>query len=283
METKLEVIGYKGDRVTLAGENTGVDGMWLESDITGFFDPQVSTVTKSFARRPGQRFFSSRVKERTLVFRVGIANDPGSGNSWKDRDARWRRLWSFNDYSRILVTTGDGTRTLRARLEEIEVDTTYDPNVNEATTVVMTVVADDPFWYGVEYSNTVTVANGSSASITVPVANPTENWVFPVWALEAPGTWTVPDYDADLKQFRNVNMPAITSGQDLVVNQDPATRQVEAQDGSLVWAKMNGVRFKGGIPPRTGSLTFPISLSGSSPRQAMLVLARPFSRPWGEV
>lgn len=281
MLTVLEVIGYKGDRVTLAGDDAGKEGIWLATDLEGFVDPAVSTVTKAAASLPGQRFISHRVLERRIVFKVTILNDD---DSWEDRDARWRRLWSFGAYTTLRVTTEKGHRDLKCRLEQIEVDTRYDPHVMGATDVIMTVVADDPFWYAPDVVRNVVVAPGSSASITVDVANPTENYIFPKWVLEAPGTWTIPDYRMDSSSFFDVTMPAAEVGQGLVVDQDPASRQVEAEDNSLFWGKMNGVRFRGAIPPRTDKLVFEVSLADTdATRSAQLRLPRPYSRPWGEV
>lgn len=283
MNTVIEVFGFAGDQVTIVGDHAGKEGIWLESDVSGLVDPKASFITRAPANRPGQRLISYRILERTLTFKVCIENGFGGGSSWEERDARWRRLWAFDKYTTIRVTTRKGYRELKCRLEEIEVDTRYDPHVNSATSVIMTVTADDPFWYGPEEVHTVTVSPGRATTITVPVANPTENPVFPIWVLEAPGTWTIPDYDELYKKQRDVTLPTTAPGQTLLVNQDPASRQIEVADQSLFWARMNGVRFKGAIPPRTDEMKFQVSLVGSGPLEAQLRLKRPYSRPWGEV
>lgn len=279
METVVEIIGVNGDSVVLAGENTGVDGIWLDSEVEGLYDPEISTVTKSPANRPGSRFISHRVLERTLIFRVTVENGEGPGNTWRERDTRWRRLWAYDRYATVRVTTDEGSRELKARLTEIEVDTTYDPHVNQATTVVMTVVADDPFWYAPDEVHEV-VVNGS-ATIRVPYANPTGNPVFPVWVLEAPGQWTVPDFSPEepTKMVQLPNLPAASSH--LVVDSDPAARQLAAADNTPVWNRMNGVRFRNPIEPWTWEMEFPISVVSNAPRSAQLRLKRPYNRPWG--
>lgn len=277
METIVEVEGINGDVVVIAGRDTGVDGMWLATDISGLYDPEIQAVTKDLARRPGSKFLGYRILKRTLVFRVTIANDTGIRNTWRERDERWRRLWAYDAYSKIRVTTDEGSRTLSCRLESIEVDTEHDPHTNSATDVTMTVVADDPFWYGKEFRQEITV-NGSG-SFRTEYANPTSNTVYPIFVLEAPGKWTISEYISKT-ETRNVELPELSYGQDIVVNTDPAKRQIISDDDTLVWAKMNGVRMDGAIPPHTEEYTFPISVSGG-PRTAQLRIPRPYNRPWG--
>lgn len=283
METVIEVIGVNGDQMILAGEETGVDGIWLASELTGFYDPEIQAVTKRRANRPGAKFVSHRILERTVIFKVSIENGKGFGNTWRERDARWRRLWEYDDYSTIRVTTDEGTRNLAVRLQEIEVDTRFDPHVNEVTDITMTVVADDPFWYAPPLIEDVVVNKG--AGIKVLRANPTGNPIFPVWVLEAPGTWKVPNYefkkDGTLKVANDITLPKLNNGEHLLVNTDPAVRQLTAANDANVWGRMNGVRFSNPIPPGTGEVEFWISTDSSTPKQAQLRLERPYIRPWG--
>lgn len=283
MEAVIEVIGVNGDRVILSGEEVGVDGMWLASKLDGFFDPEIKTVTKRRANRPGTKFISARLLERTITFKITIENGSGFGETWRERDARWRRLWSHEQYSTLRVTTDEGSRNLKVRLEEIDVDLDYDPHTNAATDVLMTVVADDPYWYGPDYVVNLVVA--TSASVTVQRTNPTGTPIFPIWVLEAPGSWIVPDYDTSVTPIikKTVPLPALESGEHVVVNTDPAVRQLVSQNKTPVWARMNGVRFRNPIAPYTDSVTFNLRLTASGPRTAQLRLPRPYTRPWGMV
>lgn len=268
MDTVIEVHGVNGDYVTVSGPNVGSDGIWLDSDMEGFMDPTSEAITKSPGGRPGTRFVSSRITERTIVFRVTIAND---NHQWESRDTRWRKLWSYSEYSRIRVYSKGTYRELRCRLDSIEVDTTYDPHFNGATSIIMTVVADDPFWYGEEFVTELT-----SGSNTIYNANPTGNRVFPKLVLEAPGTWSVKIGDG-----RNVTFPTLGSGEDTVVDYDPGARQLVSVNKSGVWARMNGVRLGDYILPHTEKIT--VQVSGPSGRKAQLRLNRPFNRPWGDI
>lgn len=278
METVVEVIGVNGDSVTLAGDKAGVDGMWLASDVKGLYDPEVQAITQSPGNRAGARFVSHRVVERTINFVVSIENGEGLRQSWRHRDARWRRLWAYDDYSTIRVTTEDGVREIKVRMSEIAVDTGYDPHVNQVTDVLMTVVADDPFWYGTEYVKAVYV--NKKLSLTVEDANPTGNPVFPVWVLEAPGRWTLPDWSPK-DPNRKVRIEHVPENAHLLVQTDPMKRQVVADNDLPVWQWMNGVRWRNPIPPYTDKVTFTVECESSEPRLAQLRLARPYDRPWG--
>lgn len=286
METVIEIVGVNGDQVVLTGEGAGVDGMWLASQLSGFYDPEIKAVTKRRANRPGTKFVSHRILERIVIFKVTIENGRGFGNTWRERDARWRRLWAYDQYATIRVTTDEGTRNLAVRLESIEVETDYDPDTLGATDVLMTVVADDPFWYAPPLVEDLVVAG--SGTIEVARANPTGNPIFPVWILEAPGQWTIPDTGVDLgrvdeSKTRHIELPDLGVGEHLVVNTDPAERQLVSHNNTNVWGRMNGVRFRNPIPPNTGALTFDIAVVADAPRQAQLRLERPFDRPWGVI
>ncbi len=71
-------------------------------------------------------------------------------------------------------------------------------------------------------------------------------------------------------------------GEDAVINTDPREEQVVAANGSQLWARMNGVRFRNYIPPYTRDKTFEITVSGCPPGEMVtLRLIRAWSRPWG--
>lgn len=283
METVVTVIGVNDDQIVLSGANVGADGIWLASDLDGFYDPEIKTVTKRRANRPGTKFISHRILERNVIFKVTIENGVGLGKTWEERDARWRKLWAYDRYATIRVTTDGGTRNLKVRLEEIDVDMDYDPHVNGATDVVMTVVADDPFWYANEYV-VDTLVNGS-VNLTIHNANPTGNYIFPEWVLEAPGTWTIPDYDTSVVPHvkKTVPLPELYANEHIVINTDPAARQIVSHNKTPVWARMNGVRFRNPIAPYTERIDYKLQVVSLVPRQAQLRLVRPFNRPWGLV
>lgn len=277
VEASITVVGVNKDTVTIAGPNAGAQGIWLASEMEGFYDPEIKTVTKAPGNRPGTRFVSHRILERTLIFNVTVLND--DNGSWSARDSRWRKLWAYDNYTQIKVQVPGGrVRTLQARLEEIKVDTKYDPHVNAATDIQMTVVADDPFWYEEEFTSSATVPG--TYTFNVASANPTSNPVFPVWVLEGGTTWTIPDFRSS--GTVDITLPALASGENIVVDTDPGARQLMSESDTPVWARMNGVRFRGPLPPFKGRLLATVKSSVSG-KTAQLRLKRPFNRPWGDI
>ena len=277
VEASITVVGVNKDTVTIAGPNAGTEGIWLASEMEGFFDPEIKAVTKAPGNRPGVRFVSHRILERTLIFNVTVLND--DKGSWSARDSRWRKLWAYDNYTQIKVQVPGGkVRTLLARLEEIKVDTKYDPHVNAATDIQMTVVADDPFWYEDEF--TASAAVPGTYTFNVESANPTSNPVFPVWVLEGGTTWTIPDFRST--GTVDIKLPSFAAGENTVVDTDPGARQLMSQSNTPVWARMNGVRFSGPLPAFKDRLLATVKSSVSG-KTAQLRLKRPFNRPWGEI
>lgn len=253
--TVVELEGVNGERFNLT---TGDRGVYLATDVKGaFYDPPVKAVYEEPGNYPGARYLNHRVLRRDIVFGVEILNDAKSGsNSWLSRDSEWRKAWAFDRDCKLIVTTTSGTRYLKVRLlESPDVDMFYDPNGQQINRTVMTVVAADPFWYGDDEVHTaVTTSNTSfdpnplpwpwpqadlpkeTLTITVPVCNPTDQYIFPKWTipgssyapalpyvpgmpwLGAPNSratiWTVPDYSFEdpEKANRRVRMPGLIGG-----------------------------------------------------------------------
>ena len=283
METTIKIIGVNGETATIAGERAGDKGVYLASELSGFMDPEVVVQSESPANYPGGRYVSHRTQVRRVLFAVEILNDGPGFRSWRSRDSEWRKMWAYDKPTQIQVSTPDGTRTLNAHLESVEVVTDIDPNIQPINRTIMTVVAYDPFWWGIERTYEAEVANGF-ATVSVPEANPTDQDVWPIWVVEADGQWTLPDYsfkNDDLAD-RRVELPVLAVGEHTVVNTNPMARQLTSVTNSPVWQRMNGKRFRHPIPPYTGEVDFLVSRNGSSTsRKVQLRLQRPFSRPWG--
>lgn len=70
--------------------------------------------------------------------------------------------------------------------------------------------------------------------------------------------------------------------EDVLVDTDPRVEQIAALNGSQIWARMNGVRFRHPVPPYTKSRTFELTVSGARAGQLItLRLPRAWTRPWG--
>ena len=285
METKVVVVGADGSRFTIAGEKAGDKGVYLLPDLGGFLDPAVKVVSQSPANLPGGRYVSHRTEIRRVTFAVDILNDAEVGSqSWAYRDSQWRKVWGYDKPTRIEVTTrGSGTRTLTAYLEEIDVDNKIDPHIQPINRVVMTVVAYDPFWWGEEEVFNIEAAPGVSTEFGVEVANPTDQDIWPIYALEGGVMWHVPDFSFKNDEFvnRTITIPDLAEDEHIVINTHPMARQIVAANGAPTWQRMNGVRFRHPIPPYTEEAPLFVHNNGFTPKSAQLRLQRPYSRPWG--
>lgn len=256
MQTIVELVGVNGERFTLAGPDAGDQGVYLGTGITGLYEPPVKAMYEEPGNYPGARYLNHRVLRRDVVFAVHILNDKGAG-SWLSRDSEWRKAWAFDRDSYLYVTTEEsGTRYLKLRLfESPEVSTDTDPNGKTVNTVKMVTVAGDPFWYEDDAVYSATTQTNTTfdpaplpwpwpqpalpteeLSITVPVCNPTDQYIFPKWTvpgstyapaepyipgvpwLGAPASrgtiWTLPDYSFEDESLatRRVRLPALIGG-----------------------------------------------------------------------
>lgn len=137
--------------------------------------------------------------------------------------------------------------------------------------------------------------------------NPTDQYIWPKWTVPAsqqpiPGVnilgttvdipwdtapyaqYTIPDYsfEDDAYADRRIKTPGLVLGEDCVIDTDPRAEQFVSANGSQVWARTNGVRFRNPVPEYTTSKTFEVDVTGTAPGQMItLRLPRPWSRPWG--
>ena len=268
-----------GHRLQIAGPMAGEDGVWLATDVEGLLDPVSEAVSKPLGNRPGSRLVSTRVVERSLVFKVTIA---GSGIEWATRDAAWKSLWDYNSYTGIFVTTEySGCRFLKARLSEIEVDTEYDPHVNGATDVIMTVVADDPFWYSYNSMDEYRLrASGSGPSVSLDFDLNSLTYsgqrgnTYPVLRFE--GVYGIPTVELTSEGYsQSLKLPGVNKA-DFTLTTDPMARQIQPD---TVWRLANGVRYTTSIPTQFKTLS--IRVTGAVINNVEAVIDPPFYRAWG--
>lgn len=311
MSTVVELEGVNGERFILAGPEAGDRGVYLGTGVTGLYDPPVKVVYEEPGNFPGARYLNHRILRRDIVFGVEILND--KSDSWLSRDSEWRKAWAYDRDCKLYVTTEDsGTRWLYLRLgEQPDISLERDPNGLTLNRAGMICIAGDPFWYqepvlytAVTQTDTTGVTNifdpatgapninpaAETLTITVDPAdgrgglNPTDQYVFPKWVLPAPARWVIPDYSFEDPTLANrrIVMPSLVAGEDSYVDTDPRVEQVIAENDALVWARMNGVRFRHPFPPYTRDKTFEISVIGCPAGQMVtLEIPRPWSRPWG--
>lgn len=252
-------------------------------------DSPVDAFTKTPGGRPGARLVSTRFTERTLVFRVTVMEDPEAGLTWEQADALWRSYWDYDRYTGIQVVTEGADRTLFARLAEIEVDTVYDPHVGQVADVLMTVVADDPFWYPSEKSKLYNATHTFRKPLELVEGDIPEFSkrfsAFPTLIVDA-STGPVADgrleITADGEQVASLPLVDMKQGPTYWFRTDPAARQVIAavQADHNAWARMNGVRFNPNIP--RDFKTLKIEYVGDTwDNKYWVWMDIPFLRPWG--
>lgn len=275
--------------LTIAGrDGQGEKGVHLATEVEGLVDSPVDAFTKTPGGRPGARLVSTRFTERTLVFRVTVMEDPDAGLSWEQADALWRSYWDYDRYTGVQVVTEDADRTLFARLAEIEVDTTYDPHVGQVADVLMTVVADDPFWYPSEESKLYKATHTFRGPLEIMEGDIPEFSkrfsVFPTLIVETAGGPVADgrlEITADGVQAGALPLVDMMQGNTYWFRTDPGARQVAATTGDRnVWARMNGVRFNPNIP--RDFKTLKVEYTGDTWDNKYWVRADiPFLRPWG--
>lgn len=259
----------------IAGENAGDKHVHLATELTGLADPVVEANTKSPGGRPGQRLLSTRFAQRSIVFRVTILGDP---ENIYERESAWRSVWSYTGYTEMEYTVGGHTRVIRLRLEDYELDMTYDPAVQGAVDVVMSVVADDPFWYDQKDLAFVQVPKDGLERKAVGDHGP----VFPALKFK-----TTPEnrggmslkviaMQGSLGRSWTYPTPDLVDGAEYTVDFDPGARQWQSEKDPNVWNRMNGVRFEFEGTEEADA----IGVWVSNPAGVTACIAVPYLRPW---
>ena len=259
----------------IAGENAGDKHVHLASELTGLADPVVEANTKSPGGRPGQRLLSTRFAQRSIVFRVTILGD---AENIYERESAWRSVWSYTGYTEMAYTVDGHTRVIRLRLEDYELDMTFDPAVQGAVDVVMSVVADDPFWYDEQDLFFEQVPKDGLERKVVGDHGP----VFPALRFKTTPenrgglTLKVTAMRGSLGRSWTYPTPDLEDGAEYTVDFDPGARQWQSEKDPNVWNRMNGVRYEFEGTEEADA----ISVWVSDPAGVTACIAVPYLRPW---
>ena len=280
MEARIEIRKLKDDltvdpsqpRFEIAGENEGNLHVHLASEMSGLADPVVEANTKSPGGRPGQRLLSTRFTARNVVFRVTILGDP---DNIYQRESAWRSAWSYTSYTELAYTVNGDTRVIRLRLEDYEVDTNHDPAVQGAVDVVMSTVADDPFWYDRDILQFFELKNIPYVDLS-DMHGP----VFPVFRISGvSGSGKIAVYTVQpggsTREFK-LPTPELRSDATYIVDTDPGARQWQSVEDPNVWNRMNGVRYR---LEDTESATY-LRIRSTFRQGVEVLVAVPYLRPW---
>ena len=150
----------------------------------------------------GQEYTGFVVKPREIFLPIYLFADESS-QAWHDLDARFWGTLQPGEYGTLSVETPGGVRTIGARLKEADDVFARDPFYFGWQHYGLTLIADDPFWYGGEVSqgweqppeqqffhHTTGEQNFNimpgSVLASAKMTNPGDVEAWPVWEVDGP-------------------------------------------------------------------------------------------------
>lgn len=281
---KIELVGRDGSYWCVSGPGMGEQGVELGVNPQNLYEPDVKTL---FVPGPfGEEFVGKRVQKREMILTFLVhADDP---DTWRTIDANFRWAWDYEELATLYVTTADGTRYLKLRLQESpKYQYEKDPHILSDIPVQLTVAADFPYWQEDPYEvvwETLEVEDFK----TFHVSNPGDVPVWLRWTLTAPGTWTLPDFSwgndmysrGEQDRGRTIPLPTLVAGEDISVDSDPRVQTIIAANEMPTqhrW-KGNGLIYPL-MPGKQGEI--PVTLKDAEFGGALkLTVPRWYSRPW---
>jgi hypothetical protein len=295
---RIEVFGVHGEHFVISGEGAGEQGVILQPKLKGAIDAPVKSLWLPGAY--GQSFVDFRWERREVIFTVVIAADDGDPEVWHSIDSKWRFAWDYVKETTIRFTTSDGYRDLKVRL--IEEPEAYDsgqwegkdPHLVAASTVVMTLGAELPFYVGpsdfYEWEGPGTTGRNSfklNVDCDVPV--------WPKWTLSDEARWKLPDFSFGNEEYargvmdsqRTVELPFLPKGAGCVADSDPRVQTLLAANRINLQGLWKGQDLLYPIAGGTYS-SIPVSVRDAVDGFAMRLevpkwYTRPWSRPVGTV
>lgn len=257
-EFDLIVEGADGSRWPIHGPSAhGQDVRLLEGSVGELYDAPLTSTYKPRAGQAGASYLGHRWLERHIVLRVAAY-----GDQWASTESRFRRAFAPDrDAHLVAITPQWGARRLAVRLEEApEYEDGRDPFSQGISVKKFVLCAADPWWYGAEHRDEFVFTGTNWAGGSVTVDNPGDVPAWPRWVLTSPAKFGLPDIPigADHDQDRMVYLPFQPNGRDVLVDTDPLQEMIVANDGTLMWAQMNGQFFQHPIPPFTPPTQLPI-------------------------
>lgn len=278
----------------ICGPEMGAQGISLLSGFSGFMHAPRTVTRESTANQEGSKVGDHpRVEERLIDIRLSTkGNTPAL---WETIDNLLWRVLTFNNDAYLRWYSAKGYwRETKVRLERKPVDTmTYDPRMTKHMVWSITLLASDPWWYGVTHTSTWKNSKGTGSG-TIRVFNPTSE---PLWLQFAGGKilgtsgerWTLPDAGtryptghAKAGQLVTHTLPLLTPGKEFYVDTHPLRETLMVKDGSLEWAKMKAEEFLFSVPPHTRPMDLPVTVVGGSTQSSITVFMETrYDRPWG--
>lgn len=262
-QANLTIEGVDGVRWHIHGPRSATSPVRLrEGDVGELFDAPFSTVYKGVAGMPGKRFRGLNYAERNVVLRLNIAGESGRG--WAAVDSRfWRSLSGERPFRLLVETELSGRRWLWVRLAEApKVENSLDPHEQSNMMMQIVLTAENPFWQAAPIKDEFVFDGSNWATGGVTVTNPGDVPAWPKWVLTAPAKYGLPDIDlstpVDKRLDRFVYLPFQPTGREVLVDTDPFEEMITTNDGTLLWAQMNGQFFQNQLPARLPETRLPV-------------------------
>lgn len=262
-QANITIEGVDGSMWAIHGPRSMSSPVRLrEGDVGELFDAPFSTVYKGVSGMPGKRFRGLNYAERNIVLRLNIAG--ASGRDWASVDSRfWRALSGERPFRLIVDTELSGRRWLWVRLAEApKVENSLDPHEQANMMVQIVVTAENPFWQSLPIKDEFVFDGSNWATGGVTVENPGDVPAWPKWVLTAPAKYGLPDVDlstpVDNRLDRFVYLPFQPTGREVLVDTDPFEEMITANDGTLLWAQMNGQFFQNQLPAHLPQTRLPV-------------------------
>lgn len=295
-DTLVEYESWNGELFTLIGPGKGDRGVWLaDEDIENFVEGPIETIYNSHAFQRGASYGGDRIPPREIVVSFEILGT--SSGSFEENYSEFRKALSTRKNSKLWVETPNSRRWLTVRLRENpRLVADRDPGRRQYARLVVTFIAADPYWYEpMETASWVsevdTTSTGTSSGV-LPISNPTPEpiWVKYVVQAYAGAIYTLPDFSfgndrhemAVPHASRVIDLPALLTGEHLLVDTDEATTQVESNLDTAVYARMDGKRFLYPIPAYTPVTDLPVMVKKAPAGVGVQVyMPRPWPTAWG--
>ena len=258
---KITIIGVDDSEWVIHGPGSKSSPVRLrEGDLGEFYDAPFSSSYKGVVGRAGKRYTGHHFLERNIVLDLHIYAD--SGRTWGQVDSDFRRAFDPELEATIVVETElSGERWIKVRLgEHPSYQGGLDPHETTGGDFQYVLVAANPYWCSGTVTDEFVFSGSNWYGDGVRVSNPGDVPAWPKWVLTAPAKYGLPDvsWRDDADKDRMVFLPFQPHGREVLVDTDPHEEMITANDGTLLWAKMNGQFFQYPIPGRTPSTVLPV-------------------------
>lgn len=287
MRMRITWEGWDGSKFELSNWKSGV--FLTQQGTEGLGTPlREDWVSKLSPFVHGQEYQGFLVSARDIFLPLYLYAEGGS-KEWMARDTAFWQTLRPGQYGTLSVETTAGVRTIRARYKEGgEAPIERDPHYFGWQRYGVTLVADDPFWYGGLVGRSWTqeppkdffggeakapTFHISSASMlaTATLSNPGDVEAWPVW--DATGPFSSVGLGVDGRQFTYAG--SVSDGMVFSVDSDPRD-QTAYLDGVDVTGDLGSYDFAPIPPGESRSLT--LSMAGTGTVKAEI---RPrFFRAW---